>query len=470
MSTTTVSIKKWAQRSPFSCALITPEHNYTWAQLTGEIHQFSAQLRSQGVKQGDVVTIVGKNQTESLLVYLACCELGAITALTMPQPLSALTQKLNCLYKQQQSRYLWLTDDVWLGFSDQEQQDLETSCSLLAFDTSTDRSEVEPLSKINTDDLASVIFTSGSTGLPKAVAHSFAQHFASAQGLMKEFSYGTADTWLLSLPMYHVSGLAIVYRWLAAGGCLKLGVGDLCKDIQDVTHASLVATQLSRLIASDQPLALSRVLLGGSHIPQELTKKCASFGIDTWLGYGMTEAASTVTAKQIDDNPTAGKLLPNRRLKIEGNRIYIGGETLAKGYFFQGSITPLIDLEGWFDSKDLGQWEGDELRIMGRADNQFISGGENIHCEEIEAQLNQHPDIVQSIIVPIEDSEFGHRPVAIIESSIPIDELDIVDYLQHRLERFKWPVSYYLMPQEMLNSGIKVSRSALKKWLESRVK
>ena len=89
--------------------------------------------------------------------------------------------------------------------------------------------------------------------------------------------------------------------------------------------------------------------------------------------YGMTEAASTVTAKPVDESNTMGFVLPQRRVKVDDGRIYIAGETLASGYYYQGNLTPLVDDTGWFDSKDLGQWVDDQLLIIGRADNQFIS-------------------------------------------------------------------------------------------------
>ncbi|WP_295902404.1 o-succinylbenzoate--CoA ligase [uncultured Vibrio sp.] len=482
MLTIQSSIRHWAQRSPFSCALITPEKNYSWVDLQQQVNQMTHHFMSQGVGKGDVVTLVGKNQPEMLFAYLACCELGAIAALTMPQPYTNLTLKLSMLYHESQPRYLWCSRDVWLSFSEQERADIEDRNQRLNVDSPAENTRLEALEERKPSELASIVFTSGSTGQPKAVAHSFEQHFASAFGLLSVFDFGIKDTWLLSLPMYHVSGLAIVYRWLAAGGCLKVGTGDLKRDIQEVTHASLVATQLRQLIDSQQPLALSRVLLGGSHIPSELGKMCAAKGIDTWLGYGMTEAASTVTAKPIDDIVSAGQVLPNRLLKIQNNRIFIGGKTLANGYFFQGKVTPLVDDTGWFDSKDLGHWVNDELKVIGRADNQFISGGENVHCEEIEEQLNRHPLIMQSFVVPIEDDLFGHRPVAVIESTNLVGgeeqrqefghsmKIELDEYLKSRLEKFKWPIRYYQMPSDLKGTGIKVSRKELKQWLVNKIK
>ncbi|MFS1465480.1 o-succinylbenzoate--CoA ligase [Vibrio lentus] len=459
---------QWAQQNPHQTALVTPNRAYTWQQVFVLVSEYQQQLSHQGLSEGDALTIVGKNQAEVIPVYLAALNLGVVCAFTMPQPKVRLTQKLESLYGQLDKRYLWLLDSCGLDHSDAV--DLKTvlvtlACSNEVKVDADDKPTTPQNPNFNPQNLASIVFTSGSTGNPKAVAHTLQQHLCSAQGLLDVFNFEQADTWLLSLPMYHVSGLAIVHRWLAAGGCIKIGSGKLESDIEGCSHASLVATQLHRLLQSKQALTLTHVLLGGSHIPEALGLEAQQMGIETWLGYGMTEAASTVTAKPVDSSNTAGFVLDQRQLKIEEQRIFIGGNTLASGYYYQGELTPLVDENGWFDSKDLGEWDGEQVSIIGRADNQFISGGENIHCEEIERALNQLSLINQAFIVPIEDDEFGFRPVAIVGcAELPTKEW-FSEQLNGRLERFKFPVEYYRMPhQEQL--GIKVSRAGLAQWLQ----
>ncbi|CAM3187587.1 o-succinylbenzoate--CoA ligase [Vibrio neptunius] len=444
-------LKRWAQLSPSLLALHHQERQYTWAELVQLVDEVAASLSAQGLARGEVLTCVGKNSLDLLLAYLACMEIGAICALTMPQTQVELDTKLASLYLPETERKVWVAPP---------------NLMLSSLSTMTvERADLADCpAGYQADNLASIVFTSGSTGTPKAVAHTSAQHMASASGLLEKFTFKQGDSWLLSLPMYHVSGLAIIYRWLHAGAMLKVGAGLLQEDIRHVTHASLVATQLQRLLDSNMSLELTHVLLGGSHIAVSLSLKAQQQGIETWLGYGMTEAASTVTAKRVDSDTTAGKVLPKRRVKLEGQRIYIGGETLASGYYQQGTLEPMVH-DTWFDSKDLGEWKNGELQIIGRADNLFISGGENIHCEEIEAVLNQLPDVIQSIIVPIEDQEFGHRPIAVIQSHQGLDINGIEQHLGEFLTRFKWPIAYYELPECLCQSGIKVSRKAVKDWL-----
>ncbi|MYM59974.1 o-succinylbenzoate--CoA ligase [Vibrio sp. OCN044] len=448
-------IKEWAQLCPSTVALKSEGRDYTWSEVDDLVDSVAASLFSQGIKSADVLTCVGKNSLEILLAYLACMELGAICALVMPQTRADFDTKLKTLYPSEIPVKVCSTDP--------------NLSEVGSFRIDSQAASSENFSReYDQDRPASIIFTSGSTGTPKAVVHTSRQHFYSASGLLDTLRFTKEDTWLLSLPMYHVSGLAIVYRWLYSGAALKLASGELTSDLIGVTHASFVPTQLQRALENKAVQGLSHVLLGGSHIPLSLCQEASQLGVETWVGYGMTEAASTVTAKKVDGSDGVGKVLKNRRLKLKRQRIYISGETLASGYYQQGDITPITN-DAWFDTKDLGSWQNDELHVTGRADNLFVSGGENIHCEEIEAVLNQIPNVIQAIVVPIEDKEYGHRPVAVIKSDKGINIADIEQYLSRELIKFKWPIAYYDMPENLQSHGIKISRLVVNQWVWRQV-
>ena len=81
-------------------------------------------------------------------------------------------------------------------------------------------------------------------------------------------------------------------------------------------------------------------------------------------------------------------------------------------------INSVVDEDGWFHTKDLGELdENHQLVVKGRIDNMFISGGENIHPENIERAMVQAFDIRQVVVVPKPDSEFGARPIAFVQGN-----------------------------------------------------
>lgn len=252
--------RHWAQTTPFSQALKLPACSLTWQQLAQVVDSYAGFLAEQGVTSDEVVTLIGKNRAESVLLCLAAQQLGALVAFVMPAPAKVLTAKLNALYRPEQRRFIYCT-----ALGDCPEVDVQQDWAQLPrFHPQLlhmAASDTEPMA-YHSSRLASVLFTSGSTGAAKALAHTHAQHFASAQGLLQEFSFTSQDCWLLSLPLYHVAGVAIVYRWLLAGATLKIGQGRLADDILSVTHASLVATQLKRLLDTDTSLSLTHVLLG----------------------------------------------------------------------------------------------------------------------------------------------------------------------------------------------------------------
>lgn len=451
----------WAKEMPHSVALTTEQGDVSWLELEQTVARYAGHFQSIGICQGSIISVVGKNHPDAIWCLLAAMQVGAICTFIAPAPLTSILDKLDTLYPEGAVRWVSFSPDSEYLWQPLSEACLYAQCLTLR----TTSGEVDlPL---NPYSIATLVFTSGSTGKPKAVAHSINQHVASAHGVLARLNFETYHTWLLSLPLYHVSGLAIVYRWLVAGGTLKMGSGHLLDDIVNVTHASLVPTQLRRLLKEGDVSSLQAVLLGGSHIPAALAQKAAQYGVDTWLGYGMTEAASTVTMKRVDDNAGCGSILAGRQVDIRDGQIFIGGDTLAMGYYQHGELVDLADSEGWYASSDLGYWQEDSLVISGRADNMFISGGENIHCEEIEQVLLSYPAITAAIVIPVADCQYGYRPIALVKGDVEhAQSEDFTQYLNERLVRFKHPIAYFAMP-EIESSGIKVSRVAMKEWFSA---
>jgi O-succinylbenzoic acid--CoA ligase len=317
---------------------------------------------------------------------------------------------------------------------------------------------------------ATIIFTSGSSGAPKAALHTFGNHYHSALGSNTNIALRPGDRWLHSLPLYHVGGLSILFRCMLAGATVALpqpgtSLGESIAGL-GATHVSLVSTQLSWLLREDAYLVgLEAVLMGGGPVPPSLVDEALARGLPLHTSYGLTEMASQVTTTlpgaSIEELRTAGRVLPNREVSIsKSGEILVRGETLFAGYVEGEEPDRPLDAEGWFHTRDLGEIdESGYLRVGGRMDNLFISGGENIQPEEIEEALCRLDGIDEAVVVPVLDEEFGARPVAFVRAAGRMPE-ELARKLEPLLPRFKIPISFHPWPEEA-RRGMKVDRAAL---------
>lgn len=444
----------WAEQTPFRVALKTHEMAWCWRDLQQRVDSLAAGFIQQGVGAGTNVVLRSKNSPDALLAYLALLQTGACLLPLNPQlPFALCAQLLPSL------------DIAFvLDLSDLPHEYSLPALELRHVGTGDNASTWQP------QRLATLTLTSGSSGLPKAAAHSAQAHLASAEGVLGLIPFTQGDSWLLSLPLFHVSGQGIIWRWLTAGATLVLSNGESLETaLENCSHASLVPTQLWRLLQQPSlPAKLQDVLLGGAHIPLELTEQAERAGIRCWCGYGMTETASTVTAKRADGTQGVGHALEGKDVMLVDNEVLIRTPSLAAGYWKHGKLTPLTDAEGWFHTRDRGEWQGDELFIAGRLDNLFFSAGEGIQPEDIERVLQSHPQVERVFVLPINDVEFGQRPVALVDSHAEVSFEHLAQWVQEKLARFQQPVRYYALPHEVTQGGIKISRLQLKLWLEKQ--
>ncbi|WP_227660539.1 o-succinylbenzoate--CoA ligase [Hafnia alvei] len=443
----------WASHTPEHTALLLESTPVSWRVLSQKIGQLASSFMHQGVTSDAIVAVRGKNSAELLLAYLAVLQCGArVLPLNpqLPEPLlTELLPQLNVDYGYSpDAEFRWPNGIAVLSASD------AASAALPSWQAQR---------------LATLTLTSGSTGMPKAAAHSFQAHLSSAAGVLSMMPFEQGDSWLLSLPLFHVSGQGIVWRWLLAGASLAVrNMHPLDDALRGCTHASLVPTQLWRLLNQPETtLTLKDVLLGGAMIPVDLTEQAEARGIRCWCGYGLTEMASTVCAKRADDLPGVGLPLIGRELMLADGEILLRGDNMASGYWRDGHLFPLADADGWFHTRDRGEMQNGELRIIGRLDNLFFSGGEGIQPEDVERVLLTHPDIQQAFVLPVDDCEFGQRPVAVIEAQEGLDLSSLTQWTQGKLARFQQPIRYYLLPEALKLGGIKISRKQIAMWLST---
>jgi len=474
MNSAVWSLARAAKKSPGADALITDEITITYDRYLELAASVSEKLGEVGVRPGDYVAVMAENDIRYPILLNGLWMTGTIACPVNPRfPAAYVADLLNdigcsiiaCENKEQIS-------DLGARF-----KIIETG-PLVSLESP--KLNITTISEQPADihQPATVIFTSGSTSRPKGVLHSFGNHYFNALGSSENMPFAKGDRWLLSLPLYHVGGLSILFRAMLGGGAVVIPAGknDIlgCIRRHHVTHASLVSTQLLRLLRESKeqppPASLKGLLVGGGHVSQLLLRNAVARGWLVHTSYGLTEMASQVaTAGPGDTNSVLGSsadILPHRQVKIAPDgEIMVKGETLFLGYVNGGTLSPSRDDDGWFHTGDLGLLDSrGRLRVTGRVDSMFISGGENVQPEEIEKVALEHCDVSQFVVVPVADAEFGHRPVAFSEGVL--NEQEIKTTLGRFLPPYKLPVRIFPWPAPDEKEGIKPGRESLARLAE----
>ena len=321
-----------------------------------------------------------------------------------------------------------------------------------------------------------ILFTSGSTKKPKAVLHSLATLIQNAEASHKNIPFEHGHTWLLSLSLWHVGGLAIVIRSMLYGACIAVGsIEDI--GILHVTHVSFVALQLRRFIdlchrSEVLKTSLQCCLVGGGPTHQNQIQQAVQMGIPIHTTYGMTELGSqmftTPPLSNLKTLQSSGSILEGWKVRFsEYSEIQVKGPALFLGYVHGRDLDPCRDDEGFFSTGDCGYMEDDLLFISGRRDLMFISGGENIYPQRIEEKILNITGIICCIVVDVPNIKYGSRPIAVLckDAKFNICDSSIEKNLLSHLPKFAIPDYFIPWPSDYpLPEHSKPSRSFLRQY------
>lgn len=419
-------VKEASKRFGKHPALITPEKSWSFIECDRESAHMAATLASLGIASGDIVSIVAPNSTELLLLLMALLRIGAVAA---PVNYRFPAIHIDGVLERLEPKLTLYDPGVCPSLTVERAITFETFETLLQANLSSKFTAAQ-----RPDRPASIIHTSASSGMPKAAMHSVSNHWHNAVGSAMNLPFGPGYCWLLSLPLYHIGGYSMLFKCLTGGGALAAapqGINlETCLTTLPVTHLSLVPTQLYRLLRTPKGTKLlgrlKAILLGGSAASRTLLEEAVEAKLPVYLTYGSTEMGSQVsTSTRPIDSETIenGAILPYREVAIsDEGEILVKGPCLFMGYLNTGSgrheLNASRDGQGWFHTGDIGSISADgRLAVLGRRDNMFISGGENIHPEEIEKALASLPGVEEALVVPVPDVEYGMRPMAWLRMS-----------------------------------------------------
>ena len=318
---------------------------------------------------------------------------------------------------------------------------------------------IEPV-KWEREEPQLIVFTSGSTGRPKPVVVTMGNLLSSAIASAFRLGVDPADRWLLTLSLYHVGGIAPIFRSTLYGTAVVLRAGfdpgqaadDL--DRYDVTVVSLVPTMLKGMLDRRGTLSdsLRVVLLGGAPADDALIQRCENYSVPVHPTYGMTETASQVaTARPADafDRPgTVGRPLLWTEVTVLGDdgepvaagetgELVVSGPTVTPGYYGdnEDAFCPYGLRTG-----DVGyQTEDGSLFVVNRIDDRITTGGETIDPGAVVAVLKAHEAVEAAAVVGVPDAQWGERVTALVVGDDGLTAAAVDSHCRDQLADFKCP-------------------------------
>ena len=448
--------KKQALDHPERIWIRTQDHQITYGDLANRILLYTNHLQ-ENIKKGSRVGIWKQDIVTTIGLFFAILECDCTAVIFSDRdPLEKIDR---------QSQYILLDHMI----KDHVSIDLNDRISLI------DHLDEDQ----NAKEKKIIIFTSGSTKHPKAVLHSLETLIQNAEASHKNIAFEHGHTWLLSLSLWHVGGLAIVIRSMLYGACIAIGS---IEDIRSlgVTHVSFVALQLRRFMdlchhKEELKTSLLCCLVGGGPTHQNQIQQAVQMGIPIHTTYGMTELGSQMFTTPPDSNlkilRSSGYILHGWKVRCsEYSEIQVKGPALFLGYVHGRHLDPCRDQDGFFATGDCGYIKDDLLFISGRRDLMFISGGENIYPQIIEEKILDMTGIICCIVVDVPSLKYGSRPIAILYKDAKFDICDssIEKNLLFHLPKFAipdhfipWPTEYPLLEQS------KPSRSFLRQYAQT---
>ncbi len=428
-----------------------------------------------GVRPGDRVAWLGANQPAQLALLFGLARIGAVL---LPLNFRLAFAEWQGLVADCGPAHL-VHDGDWA----QAAQDLARACGIAAHPLAALQADLPPAPERAAPEApALLVYTSGTSGGPKAAVHTQANLLANMRIAAQVQELSPTDTVLTVLPMFHVGGLCIqTLPALYAGARVILhprfhaGEALACIAAERPTLTLQVPATMKALLEHPQWAAtdlscLRAVWAGSSLLPAPLVEAFHARGLPVCNVYGSTETGPFSIAlpprQAMDHVGSCGWPAPGVEAKLgpshgDAAEFLLRGPNIVRRYW---PDRPACDADGWFATGDLAQQASDgSWRIVGRAKDLIISGGENIHPAEIEQALALHPAVAECAAFALPDANWGELAAVavVLQAGAAASEDQLRTHLQQRLARFKIPRRWFFLPQLPKTALGKVQRGVL---------
>jgi len=386
-------------------------------------------LARRGLNRGDAVAIVAANSADYLLLYMATMAAGLVSV--------CVNHKL----PRETVSHIMKDSDIKLAIADAERAPLVSALvptvAIEQLDTLLDPGPFTPVD-MRPEEVAMVLYTSGSTGLPKGVPLTHGGYIWATCATPEQRPGIEGKKAIIAAPLFHMNGLFSAKLVMLNGGTIVLMTNFSARgyiraiDRLRVDMVTSVPTMLALVMRETEALAkadlscVTTAVTGSAPSTAEFFEQMHRLfpNAETANSWGTTESGPLGFGPHPDGiaKPLGSLGYPRKGIEVK----FVGGDAdqgvlhirtpaLMTGYLNREADTRKRLIDGWYDTGDvMRRDENGFVFFVGRADDMFQCGGENVYPGEVEKLLGQHPDVAQVCVVPVADEIKYQLPVAFV--------------------------------------------------------
>ena len=470
----------------------------TFGAFFANAERYAALLASRGVQAGDRVAVQVNKSLEALELYVGTVMAGAVflplnpdyTASEVAYFLQDATPRMFVLDPSRKSEMQSAVETA--GVTQVMTLDA-TGGGTLKDAASSMPAGFAPVPR-TADDLAAILYTSGTTGRSKGAMLTHRALASNAETLVDYWRFTPDDVLIHALPIFHTHGLFVATNVaLMAGAAMtflpKFNLDAIFGAMPNATTLMGVPTFYTRMLQDPRLTVDStrnmRLFVSGSAplLAETHERWTERTGHKILERYGMTETnMNTSNPYEGARKPgTVGLPLPGVDVKIVDSdgaeldvdqigSIEVRGDNVFAGYWQMPEKTAEeLREDGWFVTGDLGVRDSDGyISIVGRSKDLIISGGFNVYPKEVEAVIDDLPNVLESAVIGLPHKDFGEAVVAVVVASDPALTIEAISVAtSDKLARFKCPKIVLIVEALPRNTMGKVQKKALREKYEN---